>query len=168
MSATAPAHDMQGEAVELLVALEAIGVALAIRPDGSISFRAPAPLAEATLADARRLRAPIAAVLRARLEATNAPPPPAPDPARWFDAHARARHGPSWADVANAPQPGDRCQCCRQAAWWTEANNPRGWRCLACHPPAALPDADVQIIRFGVGSGAMREAVPSAVQLNGA
>jgi len=41
----------------------------------------------------------------------------------------------SWADVADTPHPGDWCGCCRGQRWWREREEPRGWRCLACHPP---------------------------------
>lgn len=49
----------------------------------------------------------------------------------------------SWADATIQPTPGARCRCCRGASWWCEAERPKGWRCMACHPP--------------LGAGQMRE-----------
>lgn len=46
------------------------------------------------------------------------------------------RRPPSWSDPHDAPQPGDRCNCCRQGRWWAEIEDPLGWRCGTCHPPA--------------------------------
>ncbi|WP_174502894.1 hypothetical protein [Acidiphilium sp. C61] len=41
----------------------------------------------------------------------------------------------SWADPTIQPTPSARCRCCRGASWWCEAERPKGWRCMACHPP---------------------------------
>lgn len=133
MNAIAAVHAPSDDAIRLVAELQAIGVTLALRPDGSVSFRAPAPIADSTLADARRLRSDIATVLRAQLQQL-------PDshvgrsinPPRPIDT---VRCSPSWDDMTNEPQAGDRCRCCGFSAWWTETENPRGWRCATCHPP---------------------------------
>ena len=30
------------------------------------------------------------------------------------------------------------CSCCYGTRWWTERHEPKGWRCMACHPPDHL------------------------------
>ena len=46
-----------------------------------------------------------------------------------------------------SPPPGAWCRACRGTRWWTERHEPKGWRCLLCHPPLHLrPD---QIRREG-------------------
>jgi hypothetical protein len=40
----------------------------------------------------------------------------------------------SWADSSLIPTAGARCRNCNGATWWTEAVQPNGWRCSACHP----------------------------------
>lgn len=47
---------------------------------------------------------------------------------------------PSWTAVDAEPPPGAWCGACglvrRQGGrWWRERDAPKGWRCLACHPP---------------------------------
>ena len=48
---------------------------------------------------------------------------------------AALQRPPSWTDPAAAPWPGCWCSCCHLGRWWTEAAEPRGWRCWTCHPP---------------------------------
>ena len=48
---------------------------------------------------------------------------------------ATMRLPPSWADPTALPSPGSWCACCHLGRWWTEAAEPRGWRCWTCHPP---------------------------------
>ena len=44
---------------------------------------------------------------------------------------------PSTADTA-PPTPGAWCSSCFGTRWWTERHQPKGWRCVRCHPPAHL------------------------------
>jgi hypothetical protein len=44
---------------------------------------------------------------------------------------------PSTADVT-PPPPGAWCRACFGQRWWTERRDPKGWRCLTCHPPVHL------------------------------
>ena len=46
-----------------------------------------------------------------------------------------ARRPPAWAELRDMPHPGDRCHCCHGSLWWTETDEPLGWRCWTCHPP---------------------------------
>jgi len=50
---------------------------------------------------------------------------------------------PSTSDPAE-PLPGAWCRACQGTRWWTERRQPRGWRCLTCHPPAHLPASEVR------------------------
>jgi hypothetical protein len=53
---------------------------------------------------------------------------------------------PSTADT-RPPPPGAWCRACHGTRFWTERNEPKGWRCMICHPPVHLrPD---QIRREG-------------------
>jgi hypothetical protein len=45
---------------------------------------------------------------------------------------------PSWAE-ATPPWPGSWCRACHGTRWWTERRDPKGWRCMTCHPPDYLP-----------------------------
>ena len=45
---------------------------------------------------------------------------------------------PSWADTT-PPWPGSWCRACHGTRWWTERRDPKGWRCMTCHPPDHLP-----------------------------
>jgi hypothetical protein len=56
---------------------------------------------------------------------------------------------PSWSDITDTPQPGDTCGSCRGSRFWTEATNPRGWRCATCHPPLHLPPFAVRRLPQG-------------------
>ena len=46
----------------------------------------------------------------------------------------------------NEPQPGDYCGCCHSSLWWTEAEEPKGWRCSRCHPPANLQAGHFRVV----------------------
>jgi hypothetical protein len=59
-------------------------------------------------------------------------------------------HPPSWAEPI-LPPPGAWCRACHGTRWWTERRDPRGWRCMTCHPPAHLPP---DAIRHEGGDGA--------------
>ena len=37
------------------------------------------------------------------------------------------------------PPPGAWRRACHGTRWWTERQQPRGWRCMMCHPPDHLP-----------------------------
>ena len=50
---------------------------------------------------------------------------------------------PSTADVT-PPLPGAWCRACYGTRWWTERHQPKGWRCLRCHPPDHLPTEAVR------------------------
>ena len=53
------------------------------------------------------------------------------------DRPAALAHPPSWA-TTTPPPPGAWCRACHGTGWWTEQHQPRGWRCVTCHPPAHL------------------------------
>jgi hypothetical protein len=44
----------------------------------------------------------------------------------------------SWARAADEPTTGDFCGCCGGHLWWSESDEPKGWRCCSCRPPAHL------------------------------
>lgn len=48
-----------------------------------------------------------------------------------------------------------RCSACHGQHWWTERQQPIGWRCMTCHPPD-------QIRREGEGDDASEPAAPRA------
>jgi hypothetical protein len=52
---------------------------------------------------------------------------------------AALQRPPSWSGAAALPSVGAWCSCCRGQRWWSEARDPTGWRCSACHPPTHLP-----------------------------
>lgn len=52
----------------------------------------------------------------------------------------------SWSRAAGDPQPGDHCGCCVGRLWWTETEDPKGWRCTACHPPAHLQAGEFRAV----------------------
>jgi hypothetical protein len=52
---------------------------------------------------------------------------------------------PSWADSEQRPPPGTWCTACRGQRWWTERQQPKGWRCMTCHPPVHLTPESVEI-----------------------
>jgi hypothetical protein len=58
---------------------------------------------------------------------------------------------PSWASPT-PPPPGAWCRACHGTRWWTERHQPRGWRCMTCHPPVRL--AAEAIWREGQGETA--------------
>ena len=45
------------------------------------------------------------------------------------------------------PKQGAWCGCCRSSRWWTEAQDPKGWRCHMCHQPAHLQAGQFKIVR---------------------
>jgi hypothetical protein len=95
-----------------------------VRPDGRRSLTAPRVVTEL---DAAGLL------------------PSLPDALQAVEAAVCARP-PSWAEVEDAPRPGDRCRCGGRR-WWTEATEPRGWRCRTCHPPDHLgPRAVTELV----------------------
>lgn len=123
-----------------LAGLRAAGVAVVLRPDGTVGLTAAAPPPPGLLATARAHRGAIAALLR---EGDGAAPRPAtvsPDTVPFDPA---AKRPPSWSNPAAVPRPGVWCGCCRGGRWWCEASGPRGWRCRTCHPPAHLGPGDV-------------------------
>ena len=58
--------------------------------------------------------------------------PPLPEPVDRAVGSACARP-PSWSEVEDAPEPGDRCVCGGRR-WWRHAQSPQGWWCAACRP----------------------------------
>ncbi len=58
--------------------------------------------------------------------------PPLPEPVDRAVGVACARP-PSWSEVEDAPEPGDRCVCGGRR-WWRHAHSPQGWWCAACRP----------------------------------
>jgi hypothetical protein len=66
---------------------------------------------------------------------------------------------PSWAD-ATPPWPGAWCRACHGTRWWTERRDPKGWRCLTCHPPDHLPVEAIR--REGEADDAPEPAAPRA------
>jgi hypothetical protein len=59
---------------------------------------------------------------------------------------------PSTTDVT-PPPPGAWCRACQGTRWWTEQHQPRGWRCLTCHPPVHLAAGAIR--REGEGEAAL-------------
>ena len=55
-----------------------------------------------------------------------------PEPAERAAGAACARP-PSWSEVEDAPEHGDRCVCGGNQ-WWRHARPPHGWWCAECHP----------------------------------
>ena len=73
---------------------------------------------------------------------------PPTDPAHLDSAGAVELKLPvSWAAPAVRPVPGGYCSCCHGMRWWSEAHNPRGWRCWTCHPPDHLSARAILEIR---------------------
>jgi hypothetical protein len=69
------------------------------------------------------------------------------------------RRAPPRADSTQRPVPGAWCNACHGLRWWTERQQPKGWRCLTCHPPVHLPAEVVR--RLGEGEAApSRDADP--------
>lgn len=64
----------------------------------------------------------------------NQPTDRAPDNAPGMSHQLRPT---AWSDAYDEPRPGDRCAMCGNGAWWTEIEDPLGWRCATCHPPAS-------------------------------
>jgi hypothetical protein len=53
---------------------------------------------------------------------------------------------PSWADNEQRPPTGAWCNACHGQRWWTERQQPAGWRCMTCHPPAHLALELVEVV----------------------
>jgi hypothetical protein len=72
---------------------------------------------------------------------------------------------PSWAD-ATPPWPGSWCRACHGTRWWTERRDPRGWRCMTCHPPVHLPadairrEGEADVTGLGAPRASHRDADP--------
>jgi hypothetical protein len=90
----------------LLSRAEAAGLTLAVEGD-TLRVRGRATPPAELLADLRRYKKDLLLLLA---RAQPAAPPAVP----------RLRRQPSWSDMADIPQPGDTCSCCRHSAWWTE------------------------------------------------
>lgn len=60
---------------------------------------------------------------------------------------ARARPS-EWWDGTDTPQPGDRCRC-GSKRFWTERDQPGGWRCSTCHPHDHLAGEAVETMEAG-------------------
>jgi hypothetical protein len=50
------------------------------------------------------------------------------------------------ADSALRPLPSTWCNACYGQRWWTERQQPAGWRCTTCHPPTHLAPERVEIV----------------------
>jgi hypothetical protein len=44
------------------------------------------------------------------------------------------------------PPEGAWCRACHGQRWWTEWHEPKGWRCMSCHPPDHLARDQVKIV----------------------
>jgi hypothetical protein len=53
---------------------------------------------------------------------------------------------PAWAQVEQRPPEGTWCRACFGLRWWTERHEPKGWRCMRCHPPDHLAPDQVEIV----------------------
>jgi hypothetical protein len=79
--------------------------------------------------------------------------PSADDPAALMRRAAKLRamqdptlaRPPAWPGIDNPPTTGCWCSCCRGNLWWSEAVDPRGWRCCACHPAPGHQSQTVEI-----------------------
>ena len=60
---------------------------------------------------------------------------------------ASGRLPPAWVGTEHVPVPGSVCGCCRGTRWWSERDQPKGWRCYDCHPPA--PGIAITELRTG-------------------
>ena len=141
-------------AAALLSRLRERGVNVSLRPDGKLFLQPKIALTPDLLVEAKKHRDALAALL----EAETTPLSPAEcqvvgerlvhaleqqdraSERRWQAGAAGSAtvvhlRPVSWADVHDEPQPGDRCSCCRGFRWWREREQPKGWRCHACHPP---------------------------------
>lgn len=49
--------------------------------------------------------------------------------------HVARMRPTSWSDPAALPSRGCFCSRCKGQLWWTEREEPKGWRCTACLPP---------------------------------
>ena len=58
--------------------------------------------------------------------------PPLPEPVDRAVGSSCARP-PSWSEVEDAPEPGDRCVCGGRR-WWRHVQSPQGWWCAECRP----------------------------------
>jgi hypothetical protein len=54
----------------------------------------------------------------------------------WRDLPFGRERGRAFSDARMEP---GACRCCAGRRWWTEAEQPTGWRCAVCHPPDHLP-----------------------------
>ena len=43
------------------------------------------------------------------------------------------------AETSPSLPPGAWWRACQGTHWWTERHEPKGWRCMMCHPPDHLP-----------------------------
>lgn len=178
-------------AAAALAHLQAAGVHLELRADGTVALSAGIPPPPELLAEARAHKAELLGLLRADAQhelaavllagaergaaAVAAGPShdiepaeaevirqiaaqPAPEPPERHWAHvpglfrAALLRPPSWSDPAAAPGPGSRCSCCSGTRWWTEAQEPTGWRCAVCHPPNHLPSGGASCGRESPGA----------------
>jgi hypothetical protein len=157
-------------AATALARAEAVGVRL--RPDGRMHMASASPPPAAVLAELRRHRDGVAALLAAREWAAASPGdseraamaaepelPPAGSPERERQNRrhrivvagllaAGLQRPPAWPDPASVPPPGAWCGCCGRSSkaggrWWREAVKPTGWRCSTCHPPGHLAPGEV-------------------------
>jgi hypothetical protein len=69
------------------------------------------------------------------------------DPCGGCGGPAGRRRPPAWSGAAALPSAGAWCSCCRGQRWWSEARDPKGWRCHACHPPTHLGANNVRDVR---------------------
>lgn len=137
-----PAAPGEAEVLPVLTGLRAAGVAMVLRPDGTVGLTAAASPPPELLAAARAHRAAIVALLRER-DGVAPRPAPAPVSPGIDPTDPAAKRPPSWSDPAAMPRPGAWCGCCRGKRWWREAADPQGWCCWTCHPPAHLGPGDV-------------------------
>ena len=60
--------------------------------------------------------------------------PPLPPPRRPGEPE---RHG-AWCTRCGSPDGGGR--------WWTERQEPKGWRCMSCLPPGCVPASAIEVV----------------------
>jgi len=118
-------------AAAALARAEAAGVRFRLAPGGGVRMEAAAPPPPDVLADLRRWREDVAALLAARKGQAARPAAP-PAPAAWWRLPYGEARGRAFAEARAMP---GACPCCAGRRWWREADEAPPGRCMACHPP---------------------------------
>jgi hypothetical protein len=61
------------------------------------------------------------------------------------------------------PTRGARCGCCKSRSFWTEAKEPKGWRCSTCHPPLGLL-GEVRTVTHSIDSRPSNDGAPGQAE----